>query len=224
MNRTLRILLGISTYGLSTVLASGNIYAYTGSHGVIHLTNIRQGNNRYHLVMHTSTIPVALARKQYNPVTRMELQPAVNQAARRFGLSTALINAVITVESGFNAGAVSPKGAMGLMQLMPSTAARFDVQNVFSPRENINGGSAYLAELLRRFGGNLRLALAAYNAGSRAVIQAGYHIPPFEETQNYVPLVMNYYRRYLDNPGHTVGQSSLAASWTPPLVIHLSSP
>ena len=109
----------------------------------------------------------------------------------------ALIAAVITQESGFNAKAVSPKGAEGLMQLMPATAARFGVSNPFDPTQAIRGGTAYLAHLLHEFNGNKRLAIAGYNAGGQAVINAGYHVPPYQETEHYVPAVLSFYRKYV---------------------------
>ena len=96
---------------------------------------------------------------------------------------------------------------MGLMQLMPGTADRFGVGNAFSAQENIDGGTAYLAHLLRTFGGDLRLAIAAYNAGSQAVVQSGYHIPPYAETQNYVPRVLGFYQRYLAEGEGAAGQA-----------------
>lgn len=110
----------------------------------------------------------------------------------------ALIAAVIAQESGFNPNAVSPKGAEGLMQLMPATAARFGVTDPFDPVQAIRGGTAYLAHLLREFNGNKRLAIAGYNAGGQAVVNAGYHIPPYPETEHYVPAVLGYYQRIRD--------------------------
>ncbi len=107
----------------------------------------------------------------------------------------ALIAAVITQESGFNANAISSKGAKGLMQLMPATAARFGVNNPFDPAQAIRGGTAYLAHLLHEFNGSKRLAVAGYNAGGQAVINAGYHIPPYQETEHYVPTVLGYYQK-----------------------------
>jgi soluble lytic murein transglycosylase-like protein len=194
------LLLGLALC-LTGGVAQADIYAYTGSNGVIHLTNLPSHGKPYRLVMRTPKMAARVARQHFDSVARAELQPVVRAAAKRSGLSTALLDAVIRVESGFNAGAVSSKGAMGLMQLMPATASRFGVRNAFNPEQNVRAGAAYLADLLHRFGGDLRLALAAYNAGSQAVIQAGYHIPLFQETQNYVPMVMACYRRFLADQG-----------------------
>ena len=105
-----------------------------------------------------------------------------------------LLHAVIAVESAYVANAVSAKGAQGLMQLMPATAKRFGVNDPFDPVDNVRGGARYLRWLLDRFGGDLSLALAGYNAGEDAVVRAGYRIPPYAETQRYVPRVLARFR------------------------------
>ena len=117
----------------------------------------------------------------------------VYEAASRNGLDPCLILSVMKAESGFRRMAVSPKGASGLMQLMPATAARFGVKNIFDPRENVLAGSVYLRWLLNRFNGDVRLALAGYNAGEGAVEFYGLRIPPFAETQNYVRTIYGRY-------------------------------
>jgi soluble lytic murein transglycosylase-like protein len=109
----------------------------------------------------------------------------IHTAARKHGVDERLITRVIAVESNFNPKAVSRKRALGLMQLLPQTAARYAVADVFDPAENIDAGTRYLKDLLERFRGNLSLALAAYNAGPEAIERYG-GIPPFQETQNYV--------------------------------------
>jgi soluble lytic murein transglycosylase-like protein len=123
---------------------------------------------------------------------RERLAPLVAAAAKTHGLPEALLQAVIEVESNFNAGAVSAKGALGLMQLMPRTARELGVADARDPAANIDGGARYLKELLGRFGNDLPLALAAYNAGPAAVQRSGA-IPPFSETQRYVPRVLVRY-------------------------------
>jgi soluble lytic murein transglycosylase-like protein len=114
----------------------------------------------------------------------------IHRIGREADVSPQLLHAVIAVESGFDARAVSHKGALGLMQLMPQTAQRFGVVDPFDPAQNIAGGAAYLKWLLGLFGGDVELALAAYNAGEAAVIRAGYRIPPYPETRAYVPRVL----------------------------------
>ncbi len=119
----------------------------------------------------------------------------INRQARSFGLDPALVQAVIHAESAFNANALSPKGAQGLMQLMPATAAELGVQNAFDIEENIYGGVKYLAQMLNQHQGSVRLATAAYNAGPGAVRRHG-GIPPFAETQAYVERVAILHQRY----------------------------
>lgn len=119
----------------------------------------------------------------------------IDQAARRARLDPLLVKSVMHAESGFNPNAVSRKGARGLMQLMPGTAARYGVSHVFDPHENVMGGARYLSHLLDRFDGRLELALAGYNAGENAVTEAG-GIPPYDETRRYVTKVMRLYRQY----------------------------
>jgi len=120
---------------------------------------------------------------------REALRDLAARIARKHQVDEGLVLAVIEVESRYDAFAVSPRGAMGLMQLMPETAARFAVRNTFNPVENVDGGVRYLKELLARYSGQVRLALAAYNAGEDAVDQFK-GIPPFRETQQYVVRVL----------------------------------
>ena len=136
----------------------------------------------------------------YSSMPPPELIPLYQRAAAKFSVPLELLYAVSAQESGFNKEATSSAGAMGLMQLMPGTAGHYRVTNAYNPAQNIMGGANYLADLEAQFGGNLPLVLAAYNAGSGAVTAYGDKIPPFAETQNYVPAVigrMNYYDRML---------------------------
>lgn len=118
--------------------------------------------------------------------------PAIEACARKYGVPVEIICGVILQESGGNARAVSPAGAKGMMQLMPGTARRFGVRNVFDPVQNIEGGTRYLRFLLDKFEGNISLALAGYNAGEHNVEKYGNKIPPFAETRGYVPNVLGY--------------------------------
>ncbi len=121
----------------------------------------------------------------------------IDGAARDASLEPALVHAVISVESGYNAAARSPKGAMGLMQVMPATAARYGVHNAErSPAANLRAGTRYLKDLMAMFDQRLDLVLAAYNAGEGAVLRYGQRIPPYRETQQYVPAVLARYREW----------------------------
>ena len=117
----------------------------------------------------------------------------IDSIARRHGVDPLLVRAVIRAESNFDPRAVSPKGAAGLMQLMPETAQRYGVNNRFDPAQNVDGGVRYLRDLMAMFDGNLSLALAAYNAGEGAVIKHGRRIPPYPESQQYVVRVRSFY-------------------------------
>lgn len=126
-------------------------------------------------------------------VKRRELQPTIRAAAKRHGVLPSLLEALIQVESGFRHDAVSVKGAMGLTQLMPATAQMLGVRNAFDAGANIEGGARHLRDLLDRYRGDARLALAAYNAGIGAVERYG-SIPPYRETQDYVSRVTRLQR------------------------------
>lgn len=119
---------------------------------------------------------------------------SVQQAARRTALEPALLHAVMHVESGGNRLASSPKGAAGLMQLMPATARRYGVRDRLDASQNLLAAARYLQSLKQQFHGDLSLMLAAYNAGPQAVIRHGYQVPPYAETQRYVPKVLHHYR------------------------------
>jgi len=125
---------------------------------------------------------------------RPEVEALVKQLAPQYAIDPQLVMALISVESGFNSKAVSPKNAQGLMQLIPETAERFGVKTVFSPAENIKGGLAYLRWLMAFFEGEVKLVLAAYNAGERAV-ERFKGIPPYEETRNYVQRITSMYKK-----------------------------
>jgi hypothetical protein len=120
----------------------------------------------------------------------------ITTAAQWHGLDPALVKAVVKCESGFDPRAQSPKGAQGLMQLMPSTQTMLGVSNPFNPQHNVEAGARYLAMLKQTFSGNVQLALAAYNAGPQAVVAAGYSVPAITETQQYVRCVFAAYERY----------------------------
>jgi len=172
-------------------IAHADIYKYMDNDGVLHLTNVPSNPNaKYVLVLKERRIlfqPDIDVNKYDNIITK---------TANKFKLDPALIKAVIKAESNFNHRAVSPVGAQGLMQLMPATASSLKVEDSFHPEKNIEGGARYLSYLLKLYKGDLTLALAAYNAGEKAVAKYNYTVPPYRETQNYVKRVFSFYRSY----------------------------
>ena len=130
-----------------------------------------------------------------NVIPPPQIDAMVNTNAAQFGVDPSLIKAIIANESGFDASATSKTGAQGLMQLEPDTAAGLGVDNAYDPSQNISGGTRYIRSLIERFHGDLRLAIAAYNAGPGAVEKYG-GIPPYAETQNYVQNVLASYQQY----------------------------
>lgn len=119
----------------------------------------------------------------------------IRHYGQQYGVDPFLIYCTMSQESGFTAGATSPKGAQGLMQLMPGTAARYGVSNPYDPAQSIMGGTRYLKDLLKMFNGRVDLALAGYNAGEGAVMKYGNNIPPYNETRNYVKLILKRYTK-----------------------------
>ncbi len=138
------------------------------------------------------------------PVSPQDVDAAIEQAAARHNVDPNLVRSVIKVESNFNPNAVSRKGAMGLMQLMPSTARSLHVSNPFDPQQNVDAGVRHLKKLLESYGGNIRLSLAAYNAGAGAVARSA-GVPRYSETQNYVRRITEIYYGGSDPGSHVLG-------------------
>ena len=176
--------------GILIVLAarSGNadIYRYQDENGVWHFTNINS-DIRYKLYIKTFPEKPTAFIEKYGSI--------IEQASQRFNLEPSLIKAVIKAESDFDHEATSEKGAQGLMQLMPETADEMAVDDPYNPEENIFGGARYLSSLMGRFNNDLKLALAAYNAGPEKV-DTYNGVPPYAETENFIQKVLDFYREY----------------------------
>lgn len=196
MARTLLLVAGLSPS------AWGDIYAYTDAAGAVSLSNVPTDDRYTVLIAAPRPAVVAAAPSAVRPESRAGFagrhvyDHIVDEVSRSHGLESALLHAVISVESRYNPEALSHKGAAGLMQLMPGTAKRYGVVDAFDPRQNLNGGARYLKDLLRIFNNDVSLALAAYNAGEHAVAKYGNRIPPYRETLKYVPRVLDFYQRY----------------------------
>jgi len=178
-----------------------DIYTYTADDGTVSLSNVPT-DERYTVLIAApeqalAATPGFTVRKgKSNLARKAGFDQMVDEVSRTYGMESALLHAVISVESHYNPKAVSNKGAAGLMQLMPQTAKRYGVVDAFDPLQNLDGGAQYLRDLLRMFNNNTSLALAAYNAGEHAVMKHGNRIPPYRETLNYVPRVLDFYQRY----------------------------
>ncbi len=197
-SKKIRLLMKLSVLALLFIVisvaspASADIYKYEDTQGVIHLTNVpTESGIKYILIMREKRI--LLDRKLGDNISQYD--DLIVKASEKHKIEPALIKAIIKAESNFNHRAVSPKGARGLMQLMPATASSLQVQDSFHPENNIEGGVRYFRYLLNYFNGNLPLALAAYNAGENAVIRHR-GIPPYRETQVYVQRVLSYLDKF----------------------------
>lgn len=173
-----------------TSSVSAEIFFYKDRDGILHFTNAPTSLKYVSLMSESAGIRAGVYEAEYDDV--------IAEAAQKNGVSFHLIKAIIHVESCFNPNAVSKKGAIGLMQIMPENLNLLNVEDPFDPRDNIMGGAGYLKNLLDRFNNRLDLALAAYNAGP-SMVERYKKIPPFRETQEYVQKVRKF-TRYYQNP------------------------
>ncbi len=195
------LLTGILAAGMSVPTAAlADIYKFVDKDGVIHFSNVPTTGGKWVLVIKEQ-------RVQFNLGQNFEkYEQEIWKASQRYSVDFHLVKAVIKAESNFNPKAVSRAGARGLMQLMPETASILQVNDSFHPEDNIDGGVRYLRYLLNLYNDNLHLALAAYNAGEKAVFK--YRgIPPYQETQTYVQRVLGYYQKYSREPSPAVQPS-----------------
>ena len=197
--------------------ARADIYRYVDPRGTVHFTD-KPSHPGYKLFMRSEAQPAAptglaeaRAALRARPASKRssgsrEFSPLVHEASERWGVSPALVHAVITAESNYDPEALSRAGAMGLMQLMPATATEFGVVNPFDPGQNIGGGVRYLKRLLTRYDHKVELALAAYNAGPGAVDRYGQNVPPYRETRDYVQRITKV------KPGAATGATAKPAT------------
>ncbi len=174
-------------YGSDTP-ATDSFYGYSEG-GVIHLTNV-YSNYKFRLIFRDTGKEAVRKRAE-----RRRILEIIEDVSTRYSVDPALVKAIVRAESDFDPYAVSRAGALGLMQLMPETADDLDVTNPFDPEENIQGGVRYLKHLMEFFDGDVRLALAAYNAGKQRIIKYG-DVPPYRQTRRYIEKVMDYIQSY----------------------------
>lgn len=193
----LRTLPGITLVLCGVLLmqpATAEIYKYTDAQGRTYFTD-RPMKGNYQL----KDVIGLPKRRSYDAGqtrrNRRRFSPMIAEVARDVALQPELLHAVVQVESSYDPRAVSRAGAAGLMQLMPATARRYGVSDRWDPKQNLDGGARYLRDLLKLFRSDLKLALAAYNAGENAVKKYGNRIPPFPETRRYVQKVLSAYRQ-----------------------------
>ena len=200
LDRTWRItvlLIFACLAGLQPAVAQ--VYKFTDKDGIVHYTNIKPVGEKN---VKSFSFPCYASDPSCNqldwekiPLNRRAFSDEIQAAAEVFAVDDALIRAIIHAESAYQPEALSPKGAQGLMQLMPATQQELHIVNVFDPVSNIEGGTLYLARLLQQFDQNVELAAAAYNAGPNAVREYG-GVPPYRETREYVRRIKILYRRY----------------------------
>lgn len=181
--------------------AQAQIYSWHDANGNLVLSDRRTG-----LVERSYRVPKAESIRATRPASadRNRFDDLITEHARINQVRPDLVRAVMQVESGFNPSARSPKGALGLMQLMPATIRQFGVRNPFSPSENVRAGVSYLRQLLDRYQNNEQLALAAYNAGPGAVDRHGQSVPPYQETRDYLTRINQMASRPVDSPGSVI--------------------
>ena len=204
-----RYFISLALLVLAIAPCAADIFRFVDAQGSVHFTNI-PGDSRYKLYMKEAPrVPEKVAAAPVQPApaaapvnaaaasrgSRKEFSDMIVRVANEHKMDPALIHAVVAVESAYNPVVVSRAGAIGLMQLMPDTAKRYGVTNILDPVQNVTGGTRYLRDLLALFNNNLRLAIAAYNAGEGAVIKYQRKIPPYAETRAYVPKVLYHYER-----------------------------
>jgi len=188
------VLMGILFFvAMAPIAALADIFLYIDKEGVMHFSNAPT-NTRYRVYMKEGSSTPGQVEKSSKPDTD-KYDYLITESCGLHGVDFALVKAVIRAESCFDPYAISSKGAEGLMQLMPETSKKLNVANPFDPHENIKGGVKYLKYLLDRFNYDLRLSLAAYNAGETTVAQVN-GVPNYRETKNYVAEVLRYYKEY----------------------------
>lgn len=180
--------------------AEANIYGYTDEAGTLVLSDVKH-DNRYALLLQTEiaknpALALPLVGGRISWVNQKRYADLVAQTAQTYQVDEALLHAVIATESGYEPSALSKKGAIGLMQVMPGTGKRYGAHDLRDPSQNLAAGARYLRDLQRQFNHELPLVLAAYNAGENAVLRHGRRIPPYKETQQYVPRVLALYKKF----------------------------
>ena len=182
---------------LMSAVVHADVFVSRDANGSYVLSNVHRPGRHYERVIRESAEVQAQTGIDQQPqmIAAQPYAEMVLAAAAANELPAALLSAVIQHESSYDPRATSPKGAGGLMQLMPDTAREMGVTDVYDPQSNIQGGAKYLKRMMTLFGNDIALAVAAYNAGPQAVLSRGGVIPPFAETQRYVPSVLRQYRR-----------------------------
>lgn len=179
--------------------AYADVYKFTDSDGIVHYTNIKPSHRKnvktFSFPCYASDPKCQQLDWEHIPLNRQAFAAEIQAAAEVFTVEESLIRAIIHAESAYQPEALSPKGAQGLMQLMPATEKELQVEDVFDPVSNIAGGTQYLSSLLKEFDQDITLAAAAYNAGPGAVRKYG-GVPPYKETREYVRRIKILYRRY----------------------------